>query len=696
MDLAKNWSFICFTFFYSIISFANFEEMLEINNHNNNMNEFAVGAAPNLNESIKFKKLAMRSPAESIPSDLSKIIEDTVFEVVQLKIDHNFAKFEKPLPLDLLPYSIRTDKYVSIGTAFETSGGKFISAAHVIDLKNPGYNDQYFIRDRKNNIFELASVEGYSINRDYIIFTVKGRKPSQGIKIAQEYTTNQKIYTVGNAQGEGVVVREGLLTSTSKEPENGEWEFLRFSAPASSGNSGGPLLNSKGEVVGVVTMKNPTENLNYALPIQEIFQKNRNKLRSKIIFKLMNSERYSIEHFEKSYNFPKPYKTYWQELSQDFSSFLNRMYSNFIKLHGDTIFPKGKAALKALAIEGEYKDFPALVAEVSGEWNSYRPKEIKTKSLDNDGIVEYGALGEILLAHFKLPKGKNVIDFLKNGESHSAILAEGFSMGVSINGTETKITSLGKSDLETTFEDYWGRVWIIRSWKYPIVGKIILTASLAVPNGFATQCLIIPAGEVANHLIDLKSNANFIFSAFRGNLRQWQEFAKIPSLYLPNFLKSGQVKVNSDSISVNQNPLKVKLLKKNMINSLTDDLSIVAWPKVENGKFRLEIFGISDVSKNEDGFFIFRTTKPYSGAEAYLRARWEMMTKLEGTYNGVPYQKDGFTGLNKLIDRIAKLELKDRENLPALVYISLMSKGNKSEKELTSILMKANASLEAE
>src|SRR3546814_16022333 len=40
-----------------------------------------------------------------------------------------------------------------------------------------------------------------------------------------------------------------------------------LSAAASPGNSGGPLLDQDGKVIGVVMAKSPNENLNYALPI---------------------------------------------------------------------------------------------------------------------------------------------------------------------------------------------------------------------------------------------------------------------------------------------------------------------------------------------------------------------------------------------------------------------------------------------
>src|SRR5512145_39897 len=45
-------------------------------------------------------------------------IQAATFEVVVRKPEKDSLSYEKALPLDLLPYSVRTDKYESRGTAF--------------------------------------------------------------------------------------------------------------------------------------------------------------------------------------------------------------------------------------------------------------------------------------------------------------------------------------------------------------------------------------------------------------------------------------------------------------------------------------------------------------------------------------------------------------------------------------------------
>jgi len=72
----------------------------------------------------------------------------------------------------------------------------------------------------------------------------------------------ERVIALGTPLGLEFTVTDGIVSATRKA-ENVTW--LQHTAPISSGNSGGPLLNQKGEVVGVNTFKRVGgENLNFA------------------------------------------------------------------------------------------------------------------------------------------------------------------------------------------------------------------------------------------------------------------------------------------------------------------------------------------------------------------------------------------------------------------------------------------------
>ena len=178
------------------------------------------------------------------PEVLNKL-QASVYEVIVNKAAEGNIEYEKELPFSKLPFAIRTDKYEPIGTAFLTEDGEFYSAAHVFNIYEASVYNDYYIRDRNGNIYEVDKITKFATNRDFISFTVKDFQPEDisGLKISDSISLNTTVFSVGNALGDGIVIRNGLLTSQTFEEENGEWKWLRFSAAASPGNSGGPLVN---------------------------------------------------------------------------------------------------------------------------------------------------------------------------------------------------------------------------------------------------------------------------------------------------------------------------------------------------------------------------------------------------------------------------------------------------------------------
>ena len=168
------------------------------------------------------------------PEILNKV-QASVFEVVTNKAQEGGIEYEKELPFSRLPFSVRNDKYNPIGTAFLTKDGNFYSAAHVFNLYEKSIYKDYYIRDRNGNVYQVDKITKFSTNRDFISFTVKDFVPEEiaGLTVIDSIPLNSTVFSVGNALGDGIVIRNGVLTSQTYETENGEWKWLRFSAAAS-------------------------------------------------------------------------------------------------------------------------------------------------------------------------------------------------------------------------------------------------------------------------------------------------------------------------------------------------------------------------------------------------------------------------------------------------------------------------------
>lgn len=75
----------------------------------------------------------------------------------------------------------------------------------------------------------------------------------------------------------GVISRPGRSF-----PDSASYEFIQTDAGAYAGGSGGPLLNSRGHVIGMITMASERGNLGFAIPINVI---------KRLVPRLMNGER---------------------------------------------------------------------------------------------------------------------------------------------------------------------------------------------------------------------------------------------------------------------------------------------------------------------------------------------------------------------------------------------------------------------
>ena len=239
-----------------------------------------------------FAGLVQTVRAEDLSAEVLQSLRKATFEVVLEKPTTDSLTYEKPLPFDLLPYRVRNDKYESIGTAFALDNGQFVSAAHVMGLASESVRRRIHLRDPGGKIIDIDQIQKYSMGRDFIVFTVKNYQPAGRLTTNSSAQANDKVFAVGNALGDGIIVRDGLYTSDTPEEEDGRWKWLRFSAAASPGNSGGPLVDREGRVIGVVLRKSQNENLNFALPIAEVLKAPKQaELRVKAIFKLDITDR---------------------------------------------------------------------------------------------------------------------------------------------------------------------------------------------------------------------------------------------------------------------------------------------------------------------------------------------------------------------------------------------------------------------
>ena len=148
---------------------------------------------------------------------------------------------------------------------FISNNGVAVSNYHVFQGTTVGYED-IILSD--GSTYKVTQVFHKSEEDDVIIFKVGVGGAVNHIKIASSTPKiGEKIYTIGSPRGLDNTFSSGEI---SQIRDNGN--ILQISAPIDHGSSGGVLLNSNGEAVGITSggIDDSGANLNYARNINLI------------------------------------------------------------------------------------------------------------------------------------------------------------------------------------------------------------------------------------------------------------------------------------------------------------------------------------------------------------------------------------------------------------------------------------------
>ncbi|MCI5224105.1 MAG: serine protease, partial [Candidatus Electrothrix sp. AR4] len=207
---------------------------------------------------------------EFLDKELIKELNHGIYEVVTPKLESDKITYAKKLPFDKLDFAERNEKFHSIGTAFFINEKELITAEHVFGLMYFSLYKDCFIRDADGKVYPVNRIHKYSTRRDMMVFDLKEYPEKIApLTFNRDLEVGDTVFSAGNALGKGIAYRAGQVASFTPERTYGQWKDIRFSSPASPGNSGGPLLNVQGEVVGLIVQKNQSENYNVAVPISE-------------------------------------------------------------------------------------------------------------------------------------------------------------------------------------------------------------------------------------------------------------------------------------------------------------------------------------------------------------------------------------------------------------------------------------------
>lgn len=621
------------------------------------------------------------SADSALESNALKRIHDAVFEVVVPKPTKDSLTYEHPLPLHLIPYAIRTDKYYSIGTAFAIGPKELVTAAHVMNVESESQFKEVYVRDRDGNVYAIDKITKYSNQRDFVVFCLKDKTAGESLQVNTAPEINQKVFAVGNALGEGIVIRDGLYTSSTPEAEEGAWKWIRFSAPASPGNSGGPLLDTDGKVIGIVLQKSPNENLNIALPIAEVLNAKENLATAHMDIKyyLMNIRSSSFRTFHKEIILPKSYQELNRELIESLAFFTFNMTKSLFKEKKNTIFPNGKGS--DIILNSDYNmTFPNLIMQSEdGNWYASYPREIKEATLPHNGRLQYGAIDNFLFLYIQKPDDMSLDAFYNNRKQPMDLLLKGVMQTREVGPESSRITSMGDAVESYTFTDSYGRKWFVKTWLMEYCDQKAATFSLPIPGGCITMMVIGQTGLVNfGYIPDLKILTNFIYLSYYGTLKNWREFLQMKE-FLPLALSENKISFDfsksfsyrSKRIFFSPDPGLMNLSENSVVK-----LSFNYFR--ENGETVWDVSKVTVGEHPNDGSYVSidRRRQPEKELGEKFQTEWETVAAAK-----FPFNKAAFPN-NKLTSIATVLKRPDNRSAPVLYTATYGQEGKAEQVEM--------------
>lgn len=157
-----------------------------------------------------------------------------------------FKRFGAPMPQNPDP-----EQRVGVGSGFIIDGhGEIVTNNHVVEGAKA-----VDVKLTDGRSFH-AKVVGTDPMSDLALLKIETREtlPSVAFGDSANMRVGDAVMAVGNPFGLGGTVTTGIISATSRNINAGPYDdFIQTDAAINKGNSGGPLFNNRGEVIGVNT-----------------------------------------------------------------------------------------------------------------------------------------------------------------------------------------------------------------------------------------------------------------------------------------------------------------------------------------------------------------------------------------------------------------------------------------------------------
>ncbi|HUX37724.1 MAG TPA: trypsin-like peptidase domain-containing protein [Rectinemataceae bacterium] len=599
--------------------------------------------------------VGLASTAQSaLPPGLADRVRSTVVEVVRAKNSDRTMEYVEAPPADLIPFAERNDPWQAVGTAFSLGGDRFATAAHVLSLDAASESETWAIRFSDGRVCPIGRLFRYSSTRDFAEFEAPGAK-APALSLDSTAAPNSRVYAAGNALGQGIVTRDGIFTSTTPEEASGAWRWIRFSAAASPGNSGGPLLDETGRVVGLVVAKSENENLNYALPAAELDKVPEGRLEysattswSIPVLTAPLQVHASLAH-DGALSLAEARSLAIAARDEAFGKAL----AESVSAHPETLFPLAPGA-SALLDSPAIALFPQLAAAGdNGIWSLTQPDKINESPLADGAKLRWGTRAGLTFFDFAKAKGEDAASYAKSPDAVMRRYLAGSPLYRSVGGRDFRISSFGRAVSNERFRDNEGRLWVLAAWIVPELDFVELACYLPTPSGFAGFAEGLGRADLTIEKERAKALAGFIQLGYSASAADWGAYLGSED-FRPSWLDGASLAAaHGPGLAFSSGAISFRLDENSP--GMADDsvISLSPWWFPDGAKGRKYSFAIFLAYSPSNGYAfteVFKQPKPGPSATDANLNLWKILKTGASPFTMLPYDSGGNTYESGILD----------------------------------------------
>ena len=212
--------------------------------------------------SIFFVNISSLSFTKDIPASFADLAERLMPSVVNISTTQTVTTNTNPFPFQFPPGSPLEDMFKDFGTP-QKRKAVALGSGFIIDSKGIVVTNNHVIKGAEDILVRVngdkeyeATVVGADPLSDIAVLQIKSKEKFTSVRFgdSDKARIGDWVIAIGNPYGLGGTVTSGIISARNRSIGISRYEdFIQTDASINQGNSGGPLFDMEGNVIGINT-----------------------------------------------------------------------------------------------------------------------------------------------------------------------------------------------------------------------------------------------------------------------------------------------------------------------------------------------------------------------------------------------------------------------------------------------------------